>query len=51
MPKNKQSELIASVKSLEYTFHQQRYYKPRNRERGASQDYLITNHFSQISFH
>ena len=37
-------------KNAEYKCHQQIYYKLRNRG-GAIQYLLITNHFSQISFH
>ena len=37
-------------KNAKHRCHQQIYYKLRNRG-GAIQYYLITNHFSQISFH
>ena len=36
MPKTKQSDLIASTKNAKHRFHQQIYYKLRNKERGYS---------------
>ena len=51
--KNGKKEVIKfnrKCKNAEHRCHQQIYYKLRNR--GAAIQYLlITNHFSQISFH
>ena len=44
-------EFDRKCKNAEHRCHQQIYYKLRNRGWGAIQYLLITNHFSQISFH
>ena len=53
MVRNKQSNFIASEKMLNIgVINKHRpYYKLRNGGGGAIQYLLITNHFSQISFH
>ena len=50
MVKNTQSNLIASVKMLNIGVIRNNY-KLRIRGRGAIQCQLITNNFSEISFH
>ena len=49
MPKNKQSNLIASVKTPNIGFINKNIINLGMR--GAIQCQLITNHFSQTSFH
>ena len=51
MPKNKQSKLIASVKTPNIGFINKYIINSEIRGGGAIQCKLITNHFSQISFH
>ena len=51
MPKNKQSNLIASVKTPNIGFLYNYNIHLGIRGEGAIQCWLITNHFSQISFH
>ena len=50
MVRNKQSN-DRKCKNAKHRCHQQIYYKLRNRGGGAIQYLLITNYFSQISFH
>ena len=51
MPENKQSNLIANVKTPNIGFINKYIINAGIRKGGAIQCYLITNHFSQISFY
>ena len=51
MPKNKQSNLIANVKMPNIRFINKFIINSEIKGGGAIQRELITNHFSEISFH